>query len=72
MNNPYYCSAKYEVIDIIDAFNLGFCLGNAIKYILRAGRKTPDRIQDLEKAIDYIEHEIEKEKSNVHPIHNNQ
>lgn len=72
MKQSYYCKGKYEVIDIIEAFNLNFCLGNAIKYILRAGVKTPDRLQDLEKAFDYIKHEIEKEKKHDNAIHNNE
>ena len=47
------------MIDVIEAFNLNFKLGNAIKYILRAGKK--DSItQDLRKAIWYIEREIIK------------
>ena len=45
-----------EVIKIIEFYNLGFCDGNAIKYILRAGKKDKDTyIEDLEKAKWYIE-----------------
>ena len=56
----YYQSASgVEVIDVIDAFDLGFCLGNAVKYILRAGRKG-DAIEDLRKAQWYLTREIEK------------
>lgn len=63
--NHYKTKTGLEVIDIIEAFNLGFRLGNAIKYILRAGKK--DNItQDLKKAIWYIEREISKlEKENL-------
>jgi hypothetical protein len=51
----------YEAIKVIEAWNLGFCLGNAIKYISRAGKKDPDKTkQDLEKAKWYIEREIQK------------
>jgi len=47
------------VIDIIEDFNLNFSLGNAIKYILRSDKKE-NRIQDLKKAVWYLNHEIEK------------
>jgi hypothetical protein len=51
----HYNSGKFEVIDIIEDQNLGFCLGNAIKYILRAGKKDESKTkEDLEKAIWYI------------------
>lgn len=53
-----------EVIDITR--HLDFDLGNAIKYILRAGRKseegyseTDKTIEDLQKAIFYLNDEIE-------------
>ena len=50
----------YEAIKVIDAWNLGFSLGNAVKYISRAGKKNPEKeIEDLEKAIWYIQHHIE-------------
>lgn len=53
----YYNSSCFEVIDFIELFNLNFCLGNAVKYISRAGKKTHDVIQDLEKAKWYLERE---------------
>ena len=61
VNHPsHYNSGKYEVIDIIDDWKLDFCLGNAVKYIARAGKKDPTKtIEDLEKAIWYINHEID-------------
>lgn len=49
----------FEAIKVIEAWNLGFCLGNAIKYILRAGRKS-DRVEDLKKARWYLDREISK------------
>ena len=50
----------YEAIKVIDAWNLDFCLGNAVKYISRAGKKQGNSAaQDLSKAIWYIRHEIE-------------
>lgn len=48
---------KYEPIEVIEDWQLGFCLGNALKYISRAGRKTDD-IEDLKKAIWYIDRHI--------------
>jgi hypothetical protein len=50
----YYHSHKMEAIEIIEAFGLDFNLGNAIKYILRAGRKTENSKEDLQKAENYI------------------
>ena len=50
----HYKAGDLEVIDIIEAFDLDFHLGNAVKYILRAGRKTEDAGEDLDKAIWYI------------------
>jgi hypothetical protein len=47
-----------ECIQIAQAFN--FNLGNCIKYIWRAGLKTEDPLQDLQKAAKYIEFEIER------------
>lgn len=49
----------YEVIKVIDAWDLGFCLGNTIKYIARAGKKG-DALEDLRKARWYLDHEIRK------------
>jgi hypothetical protein len=59
---PYYHSGTYEAINVIEAWGLNFCLGNVIKYVARAGRKTDNPIEDLEKAKWYIEREIEKLK----------
>jgi hypothetical protein len=52
---------EYEPIDVIEDWNLGFSLGNAVKYISRAGRKDPStKVEDLKKAIWYINREIER------------
>ena len=63
----HYTDTNIEVIDYIEDKNLGFCLGNAIKYISRAGRKNSaamsdkeKTIQDLEKAIWYINRRIKE------------
>ena len=60
VNHPrHYTDGKIEVIDYIEDKNLGFCLGNAIKYISRAGKKDPaKRIEDLRKAVWYVERQI--------------
>lgn len=60
VNHPsHYTDGKIEVIDFITDKKLGFCLGNAVKYIARAGKKDPSKtIEDLEKAIWYIKHHI--------------
>lgn len=60
VNRPqHYAGTKIEVIDYIEDKNLGFCLGNAVKYISRAGRKDPTKtIEDLQKAIWYINRRI--------------
>lgn len=48
-----------EVIQLTEQLN--FCRGNAVKYIARAGAKDPaSEIQDLEKAIWYIQREIDR------------
>lgn len=61
VNHPsYYNTGKIEVIDAITEWNLGFDLGNAVKYIARSGKKDKSKtIEDLQKAIWYINHYIE-------------
>jgi hypothetical protein len=58
---PHYGGAEstYEAIKVIEAWELGFNLGNVIKYISRAGKKG-SRIDDLKKAQWYLTREIEK------------
>jgi Protein of unknwon function (DUF3310) len=52
-NNPY------EAIKVIEAWELDFHLGNAVKYIARAGKKD-DMLTDLEKARWYLDRRIEQ------------
>ena len=62
VNHPdHYNSGKYEVMDVItDAgYGEGFCLGNALKYILRAKHKE-NYVEDLKKAKWYLEYMIER------------
>lgn len=57
---PHYNQGKFEVIEVIEDQKLGFHLGNALKYICRAGKKDPAKTaEDLKKAIWYIERQIE-------------
>lgn len=60
VNHPsHYTKGKIEVADFIADQKLNFDRGNAVKYVCRAGSKDPEKeIQDLEKAIWYIKHEI--------------
>lgn len=69
VNHPFHYQGKgIEVIDVIEKFNLGFCLGNAIKYILRAGHKQDFKgqdqkvktIEDYNKAIWYLQRRIKE------------
>lgn len=49
----------YEAIKVIEAWDLGFCLGNTVKYISRAGKKDSAKlVEDLEKARWYLDREI--------------
>jgi hypothetical protein len=47
----------YEAIRVIEAWGLGFCLGNTVKYIARAGKKG-GALEDLKKARWYLDREI--------------
>ena len=58
----HYQGNGYEVLDIIDDFELNFNLGNVLKYILRAGKKNSElKEEDLEKALFYLKRELEVE-----------
>jgi hypothetical protein len=54
----YESTGDYDVIDFVQDYKLNFNRGNVIKYIARAGKKD-DELQDLLKAKDYIEREIQ-------------
>lgn len=60
VNHPsHYTDGKIEVADYIADKHFDFFLGNAIKYISRAGKKDPTKhVEDLEKAKWYINYEI--------------
>jgi len=64
VNHPqhYGGDTVYETIKVIEAWNLGFNLGNTVKYISRAGWKG-DRLEDLKKAQFYLNREISNMES---------
>lgn len=60
INHPeHYGGADdpYEAIKVVEAWSLGFCLGNVVKYIARVGKKG-DALEDLKKARWYLDREI--------------
>jgi hypothetical protein len=67
VHHPSHYGGKdnpYEAIKVIEAWGLGFCLGNTIKYISRAGKKNNNpSLQDLEKAAWYLNREIQALKN---------
>ena len=73
INHPahYMSPGGIEAIEVIEAFGLGYHRGNAIKYILRAGRKVGEgespeaaAVRDLRKAAWYLDREIRRLVSN--------
>ena len=62
INQPdHYKGNGMKAIDVIEAYDLNFSLGSAIKYILRAGSKPNESLEeDLSKAIWYLKREIER------------
>ena len=68
MNNqstPKHYQGTIQPIDLINAQDLNFNLGNVVKYVCRAGKKQGENVlSDLEKAKNYINYEIERIKKN--------
>ena len=62
INHPsHYTFGKIEVIDVLEDWELGFHLGNAVKYIARAGKKNPEKtVEDLKKAQWYLARKIQE------------
>ena len=58
----------YDIIDVCKDYALNFNRGNILKYVARAGKKQ-DELQDLRKALDYLQREIsyleEKQKQYI-------
>ena len=56
----------YEAIKVIEAWDLGFNLGSALKYIARAGKKPGEQLLvDLEKAAWYVQREVERIRRSI-------
>lgn len=64
VDHPSHYGGKdnpYETIKVIEALGWAddFCKGNAMKYLMRAGKKDPEReVEDLEKAVFYLNYLI--------------
>jgi hypothetical protein len=62
VNHPQHYGGSenvYEAIKVINNWQLGFNLGNTIKYISRAGKKDPKKeLEDLKKAKFYLDYHI--------------
>lgn len=57
----HYTDGGIETIDFIEAKDLGFHLGNVVKYVARCGKKDPTKgIEDLKKAKWYLDREISR------------
>jgi hypothetical protein len=56
---PHYTAGRlYEPIDVILDWKLDYLLGNVLKYISRAGRKSADPREDLKKALFYLSRKL--------------
>lgn len=53
----YQSGSGMEAIDVIEEFKLNFNLGNVVKYVLRAGKKSDSACKDLRKALWYLTRE---------------
>lgn len=63
VNHPTHYTNHQSGIECIQVTEyMNFCLGNAVKYIWRAGIKSDNPVEDLQKAIWYINREIERIK----------
>ncbi|ALY10126.1 hypothetical protein RINGS_49 [Arthrobacter phage Rings] len=63
--NHYGGDTVYEVIKVIEAWGLGFVLGNVVKYVARAGKKpNQPELLDLKKARDYLNRRIAQLEEN--------
>ena len=59
VNHPLHYNQGIEAIDYIESHKMNFNIGNVIKYITRAKHKGTE-LQDLKKALWYLNREIER------------
>jgi hypothetical protein len=65
----HYCAGNFEAIDVIESYSLNFNTGNAVKYLLRAGKKPgSSRLTDLCKCRWYIDREIGRTETPVERV----
>tara|TARA_Y100000592_G_scaffold86765_1_gene140466 strand:+ start:9891 stop:10160 length:270 start_codon:yes stop_codon:yes gene_type:complete len=68
VDKPLHYQSKqgFQVVDIIEAYNLNFNLGNVLKYVCRAGNKPNEgRSKDLRKALWYLHREVNVQDSDL-------
>jgi hypothetical protein len=64
VNHPKHYTQHTSGVECIQITeHMNFCIGNAIKYLWRAGLKSDNAVQDLEKAVWYIQREIGRIKN---------
>ena len=70
INHPaHYTDGKFETIEAIESWRLGYHLGNAVKYISRAGKKSKDtELEDLRKARWYIKRYLDHHRVEVESL----
>lgn len=70
INHPaHYTDGKFETIDAIESWRLGYHLGNAVKYISRAGKKSKDtELEDLRKARWYVKRYLDHHRQEVESL----
>jgi hypothetical protein len=57
---PDHYHKKVQPIELIEAFDLNFNLGNVVKYVSRCNLKHENSKEDLEKALFYLRRELKK------------
>lgn len=62
----HYTFGGIEVIEAIEAWSLGYHLGNVVKYVARAAHKG-SFVEDLRKARWYLDREIERRADELNP-----
>lgn len=72
VNVDYYGEKGWQAIDFIERYNLDFNLGNVIKYLFRAGKKTKSRVNDLCKAYWYLNRHLNQDQNSIILISNDE